>query len=259
MARKRLKLAIIFVGIVGFATVAYASYPVIDSAALAKLSEQIAAAKKQLEQLTEQSEFLNSISGSINEVNGSIGTLATITLPITSSENLASQLRSNLSCLMPSGLSWGINTDDLDFGSICSTTHKYRKAFFFNPEESKSDPGESKNLTFDDQDAKRREVQSRRENFLEDWTLRSIAAGDVHLAQAKETANAAQQLQEAAEQAKEIQERLAVSNKIQIALLRATAQQNQILAQMLKLHAAIALKAGLPADLVPSVDEGGEE
>lgn len=240
---------------------AHATWPVLDEAAVAKMTEQIKQAKKdfanqieQLEKLKEQVSFLTDIRDFISDVSDAIGEIATIVLPITSIESISAQLVRDTVCLMPDGVSWGIELDDLDLATICDLSSKYRRALFVDKDELGSS-------TLAEQNAKRQEVAARRDALLADVTSRSLAQGDKQIQQAKEINSTATELQSAANGAKTMQKRLAVSNQIMIAQLRADAERNQILAQMLKLQAAVALKAGLGADdFVSSEDdeEGGD-
>jgi hypothetical protein len=250
-SRKRLGF-FVTAALVLAAGAAYANYPVIDQAAIAKITEQIKQMSKDFANQIDQLSQLKASVGFLNEVSSAIGKAANITIPITSSENMASQLRSNLRCLMPKGSSWGIDTDELDFGSICNGTNTYRKAFFISDEPTEGSSGGK--LTFEELDARRKEVDRRREAYLADTTMRSMAMSDVQLKQAEETNKAAQELKSAADAAVTEQDRLAVLLNIQITQLRSQAQQTELLAQMLKLQTAMAMNAGLTKEKIATAD-----
>jgi len=245
MARKRLAL-LIAGGVLLAATTAYATYPVIDAAAIAKITEQIKQASKDFANQVDQLNQLKASVGFLNSLSSAVGSAANITVPITSSQNMAAQLRSNLRCLMPKGSSWGIDTDELDFGSICNGTQTYRKAFFVNYDaDETSGSGGTSGLSYEELDARRHEIDRRRQAFLADTTMRSMAMADVQLKQAEETNKAAEELKTAADAAVTEQDRLAVLLNIQVTQLRSQAQQTELLAQMLKLQTAVALSAGV--------------
>ena len=240
-------------------TPAQATWPVRDDAAIVKLIEQVKQAKKdfanQVEQLVElkkQLSFLTEIRDFINEVYDTIGDLATIVLPITSLDSVTAQLVRDTVCLMPDGLDWGIDFDDLNLFDICNLSSEYRRALFV-------DQDAISGSTVAEQNAAREEVVRRRDALLADVVSRSLAQGDVQIRQADDINEAATQLQSEANRAKTMQDRLAVSVQVQIAQLRADANRNQILAQMLKLHGAIALKAGLSPDDIPSEEDEESE
>jgi len=253
-------------GVLLAATAARAEYPVIDVSALGKFSQMLQQAAKDFENQFDQLQQLRATVGFLNQMQASIGRAGNITLPISSSANMASQLRSNMRCLMPKGLSWGIDTDDLDFGSICNSRQTYGKAFFINddPDDSSWGAGGSGSgtgsLGFDQLMARRQEVERRRQAFLADTTMRSMAMSDVQLKQAEETTKASDQLQSAADAAVTEQDRLAVLLNIQITQLRSQAQQTALMAQMLKLQTAMALNAGLSKEEIRNADTnlGGE-
>lgn len=261
MARKRVRTrkrlgALIVGGLVLAAGTAYATYPVIDAASIAKLSEQLNQAAKDFANQLEQLEQLKQSVGFLNELQSAVGSAANITVPITSSENMAGQLRSNLRCLMPKGTGWGIDTDELDIGSICNASRSYGKAFFISNEREEDSSG-SGPLSYEELDQRRREVERRRHAFLADTTMRSLAMGDVQLKQAEETNKAAQELKTAADAAVTEQDRLAVLLNIQVTQLRSQAQQTELLAQMLKLQTAMALNAGLTKEEIEETETAG--
>ncbi len=242
MARKRVRTrkrlgALIVGGLVLAAGTAYATYPVIDAASIAKLSEQLNQAAKDFANQLEQLEQLKQSVGFLNELQSAVGSAANITVPITSSENMAGQLRSNLRCLMPKGTGWGIDTEEVDFGSICNGSRTYGKAFFISGEREEDGSG-SGPLSYEELDARRREVDRRRHAFLADTTVRSLAMSDVQLKQAEETTKAAQELKTAADAA--VTERTPRrAAHIQVTQLAARRNRREILAQMLKLHTAM--------------------
>jgi len=260
MARPHLKrILLAVVGLVVAVPVANATYAVLDSAAVAKLVEQIkemkaqyAAELEQLGELKQSVSFLNDISGMTKEVQDAMGKVGSMTLPIPNLQKLSAQTKSDLRCLMPeSGLKWGIKTEDMNLGSICETSAKYRQALFFDGQAAKG-------MTFFEQDKVRKETSQRRTALLEDTAARSLAQADIQLKQADELNNAADQLQTDLNSAQTMQDRAHVQAQIGIAQTRAMARQTQLLAQLLKLQTATAIKAGLPADKIKEIMEGEE-
>lgn len=261
MAGKRLIAAVMAGSLLLSTTAAQATWPVLDEAALVKLTEQIKAAKKdfanqiqQLEELKKQLSFLTEIRNFINEVFDAVGEVASIILPITSLQSIAAQLARDTVCLLPDGISWGIQLDDLNLADICELSSRYHKELFASQDDLA-------NATPDQQQAMRQEVEAKRAALLADVASRSLALGDMQLEQVKDLNKTATDMQTQANGAKTLQKRLAVLNQIQIANLRAAAQRNQILAQMLKLQAAVAVRGGLGLDEVKGIvgDEDGND
>lgn len=252
VARTRLILSV--VGTIAVASVAYAEYPVIDTTAIGKLAEQIKEMKKQYQaeldqiiELKQQVAFLNDISGFTKEVQDSVGRISNLSLPIPNLQKMAAQTKGNMRCLMPdTSMKWGLKFDDLNFGSICETSAKYRQALFVDPEAMRG-------MTYAQQEQKRVEARHHRVALLEDASSRALAQADVQLKQADELNNAADQLQSDLAAAKTLQDRAHVQAQIQIAQLRGQAQQTQLLAQLLKVQTALAISVGLPADKVAEI------
>ncbi|CAA7619328.1 type IV secretion system protein [Magnetospirillum sp. UT-4] len=259
MARPRLtRMVLAVVGLVVAVPAAQATYAVLDSAAVAKAVEQIKELKnqaatqlQQLQELKQQVAFLNDISGFMKEVQDAVGLVANMSLPIPNLERIAAQTKSDMRCLMPDGLKWGIKTEDLNLGSICEASSAYRSALFV-------DPAATKGMSYADQERLRVQAAGRRTALIEDTTSRALAQADVQMKQADELNSAADQLQSDLAAAKTLQDREHVQAQVQVAGLRASARQLQLLAQMLKLQAAVAIKAGLPADRVKEITGEGE-
>jgi hypothetical protein len=256
MARKHLMAGAAALGLLLAVPAAQAAMAVIDGTAIGKaveqlkeLKSQLATQLEQLNALREQISFLNDITKFTNEVSNAIGQVANISLPMPNLEKIAAQTKGNMRCLMPDGVKWGIKTEDINLGSICDTSAKYRSALFADPEDMKG-------LTFAQQEAKRAEVTSNRSALLEDVTTRSLAQADVQIKQADELNSTADSLQTDLKAAQTLQDRAHIQAQAQIAQLRATAQQTQTLAQMLKLHAAMGIMAGMPADKIAEITKG---
>jgi len=218
---------------------------------LKSMQEQIKNQLAQLNELKQQVSFLNEISGLMDEVSNAIGKITHITLPIPNLDKIKGQIKSDARCLMPDGVGWGIKFTDLNFRSICDTSTKYREALFLSRDRLKK-------LSFTEQEAAGREVSTRRSALLADTSTRSLAQADVQMKQAEELNSTADSLQSALGNAETVQDRLHVIAQTEIAQTRAIAAQTQILAQMLKLQSAVAIKAGLAPDSVGEITEAKE-
>lgn len=252
MIRKRLLLAV--VGIMA-AGAAYAEYPTIDMTAIRELGKQLQELKKQyqaeldqLQELKQSVAFLDDITGFMSEVRDATGLIGAISLPITTLESMSAQAKGNLSCLIPdTSMKWGMKFEDLNLGSICETSSRYRAALF-------ADDKALEGLTFAEQEAHRDQAVNNRTALLEDTSSRALAHADVALKQSDELTRSADQLQSDLKAAKTLQDREHVNAQIGVAQLRGQAQQNQILAQMLKLQSALAVSLGLPVNKVKEIE-----
>lgn len=258
MARKRLTIALAVAGLLVLGVpAAQAAMAVFDSAAVAKaieqlkeLKAQLATEMEQLAELKQQVSFLNEITGFVNDLSDSVGDIISISLPIPNILQMAAQINSDMRCLMPDGMSWGIELSDLNLASICETSSKYRDALFVNDDELSSE-------AFVKSEEAWAKINERRTALLEDTAVRALAQGDVQLQQASEINEAADQLQDDLAGAKTVQDRLHVTAQAQILHARAMASQNQILAQQLRLMAIAEIKKGLPPSKVKEIT--GEE
>lgn len=234
---------------------AKAAYAVFDGTLIGYAIEEIKAAKEdlavqleQLNQLKQSLSFLNDISKFVNEVSSAIGELVNISLPIPNILKIQEQLQSDARCLMPDGMGWGIKLEDLNLASICESSSRYREALFLNQEKLKK-------MGYNEQRLARHLVNIRRNALVEDTTVRGLAQADVQLKNSEKISESADDLQKALNSAKTLQERAHIQAQIQLLQVRATASQNQILAQQLKLQAATATAAGLSPDQIEGSTE----
>ncbi|WP_051002441.1 hypothetical protein [Magnetospirillum molischianum] len=259
MARASVKAALLVsAALVLAAPAAQGAMAVFDGSMVGKAIEQIKAMQEQiknqlaqLSELKQQVGFLNEISGLMDEVSNAIGSITHITLPIPNLDKIKGQIKSDARCLMPDGAGWGIKFTDLNFGSICDTSTKYLDALFLDDKQMKDKP-------FTEQAAARNRIDTRRTALLADTSTRALAQADVQMKQAEELNATADSLQSALGNASTVQDRLHVLAQTEIAQTRALAAQTQILAQMLKLHSAAAIKAGIAPDSVKDVTEAKE-
>lgn len=254
--RKRLIAAFVAISMAFGVPAALAEYPVIDITAIKQAISQLTELKKQvanqLEEiihLKEMVSFLNDITSFTNDIMQSIGKITNIKLPIPNLDHMSAQTKGDLRCLTPDGLKWGIKFEDLNLGSICEISAKYRQSLF----------GDLKGLSWSEQQKARQDIEIRRSALLEDTVSRSLAQADVQLKQADEQNKTADKLQESLDAAETLQDRAHVQAQTNIAQLQATAQQTQILAQMLKLQAAVAIISGVSADKVDEIEKGASQ
>lgn len=253
MAGKRIA-ALAVVGVLALgAPAAQAGMAVFDEAALAQaiaqlkeMKAQLAAEFEQLAALKEQLSFLNEITGFVNDVSNAIGEIININLPIPNILQMAAQINSDMRCLMPDGLAWGISFSDLNLASICESSSKYRDALFVNDKDLTSQ-------AFVKSEDAWRKVEERRTALLEDTAVRGLAQGDVQLQQASQINKAADQLQDNLAAAATVQDRLHIAAQAQILQARAIASQNQMLAQQLRLQSIAEIKRGLPPSKVKDI------
>ena len=210
---------------------------VIDTTAVGKLTDQ-------LSKMQQQIETLNGISTTIQEQVDAIGKMGRITLPTLNVSKIGSRLRQDLQCLKPdfSKLMPNVNFEDLRWNSICQGSAAYRDTLFINPEDLVKLP------SWEDQEKVLQTINDRRRRILEEATSNGLAHGDIATRDVEHLNKAADDLASTTTAATTQNDRLAAIAEGQVILVRALAQQNQILATMLKVQSAFALQAGVRAD-----------
>ena len=240
---------------------AQAQMAVIDTAAIGKWSEQINKMTEQTEIGSEQLDGINDISLTAKDTVDAIGKAGEISLPIINAAKLGSQVRKDAMCLMPDleGLLPDLSFDDLNWSGICSAVPSYRGSLFIDPADTAETEGGDAALSGEELRVRRREINERRQTLLEDSVVKGLAGGDIANQSSEELVNASDELQQNVSGAKTQNDRLATIAQGQVLIVRAIGQQNQILAQLLKLHSLIALKSGLPVESIVPVPgtEGG--
>ena len=224
-----------------------AEYPVIDASALEKATQQLSEMKKQLEELQA---FNDKLQAQLN----AIGEAGQITVPLFNMAKVGSQLRQDAQCLIPdlSKLMPSVSFEDINFGSICEAASAYRQTLWV-------DPVTKRNLRYSERQKLREELEQRRENILVDITSKALAQGDIAADTALQLNEAADEHERNVQATTQSNERLNLIPQGQVMIARGIAQQNQILATMLKLQAAFIMKAGVPVDsiVVEEDEEGG--
>jgi len=214
-----------------------------DSVAIGKLIDQL---NKMQEQIT----TLGEIAKKSQEQIDAIGKAGQITLPGLNVAKMASQLRQDVQCLTPdlSKLMPNLEFENVDFGSVCQAGHAYRQALWI-------DKKDVTGLPWNEQVEIVEEVEARRENVLSDATEKGLGLADIAAKSVEETNKAADEKAASARGATTENERLAVIAESQPVIIRALAQQTQILAQMLKIQAAFSIRAGVPVNSLLSEED----
>ena len=212
---------------------------------VAKLTEQLTEMAKQLDELKKTSQ-------AVEDQAAAIGDFGSISIPIINSTRLGSQITQDLQCLKPDleKLMPNISFEELNWNSVCQAGSAYRKTLWLDPEQIKELP------SWKSREAATREVKIRRENVLSDATEKGMALSDTAQLHVDNTKKAADEIDKEADRADDEQKRFATLIKAQVALLRAQAHQNQLLATMLKVQSATALHIGVP---VESMMEEGDK
>ncbi|MBT4888732.1 MAG: hypothetical protein HON65_04170 [Rhodospirillales bacterium] len=235
--------------IAGLPVTAWAAMAVIDSAAIGKLSNQ-------LTKMQEQIDAVKDVSDKVQEQIDAVGKMGKITLPTFGLDTLGSAIRRDLQCLKPdfSKLMPSIDFEDVEINSVCEGAPIYRDTLWVDPEEIAKLP------TWEAREAAEKNVLERRERIFTDAITKAMAHADVAAKDVEQTNKAATELEGSLASSSTSNERLQVIGQGQIIIVRALAKQNQILAQLLKVQAAFALKAGVPVEGLadPDQKEGGE-
>lgn len=227
------------------AVAAWAAQPVFDAESVAKASETINELKKHGEVMAEGNRLMQ---GNIDAV----GAKTRLVIPGLDIPKIRRQLNADMQCLMPDfeGLMPGVEFDNIEFGSICNGRSTYEQTLTFDPES----PGAAQ-MTTSQREVVRNQVRDRRETVFNDAVLKSMAQGDTAIAAANEINEAATRLAGEAETASDLNSRMAVNNQALVILIRAQAQTNMLLAQLLKLQASHEAQFGMDVDVKP-VREG---
>ena len=130
MRRRRAMAAVVALALAAPGGRAAAEMPVIDTAAIAKFSEQITKLQRQIESLT-------AIQKSAQEQIDAVGRSGRITLPMIHIGKMAAQIASGARCLKPdfSKLMPRVDFRDVRVGSICDGAAMYGQTLFVRPED----------------------------------------------------------------------------------------------------------------------------
>lgn len=237
--RRRRRRRIILLSLILLATpgVAWAAMAVIDSSAIAKLTNQ-------LSKMQEQIQVLTGISDRVQKQIDAVGKMGKISLPILNAAKLASQIQRDVQCLKPdlSKLMPGIDLEDMDINSVCEGAPVYEQTLWVDPEKINKMPNWS------DREDSRRQVERRRQAVLKDAVTKGMAQADVSTKDVEQTNRAANELESSVASATTSNDRLQTIAQGQVLIVRALAQQNQILAQQLKVQSATTMAIGVPVE-----------
>jgi len=217
---------------------------VIDTAAIAKLTDQLTKMQKQIEVLTD-------VSGKIQEQIDAAGKFGQITLPIVSAAKIASQVRQGLVCLRPdfSKLMPNIDFEELNMDTICQASNVYEQTLWVDPKKLNKIP------TWQERNAAIQAVRDRRERILQDAASKGLATADIASKESEDTNKAADEIDAAADSATNQRAQLRVLQKALAMLMRGQAKEQQIQAQQLKVMSAVAIKMGVPPESLMSQKE----
>ena len=221
----------------------HAAKPVIDVKNIAEAKKMLSELKKQLEKLEEANEKLQ------EQVNA-IGRFGKISIPTINADKIRAQLTRDAGCLLPdlSRLLPNVEFDEIDFGSICEAGDAYRQKLWISPEALSK-------ISWNKKKEKLDEIRGRRENVLVDAASKGLGHADIAQKVADDANQAASEIDSAADSAKDTNTRLTVVAKALASSIRVQAQTNQILAQLLKVNSAFAMKAGVRVDNALAEDE----
>ena len=266
--RRRLKpAALALIAAVIMPSAGYAAYAVIDAGAIVKMTEQLSAAKEQIEELGQQTKWLGTLSQQTQKQIDAVGSMGRITLSDVGLKALSSRILRDAQCLKPdfSKLMPSLDLNELQFDSICSGADVYDEALWFDPndlaEADDWDDGASDRDKWGRQAKAREAVEARRQAITRDATTKGLAQADLAAGETAEANESAiQELAGAATSAETEQARLAVIANGVVLLNRQQAQTNQLLAQLLKVNSASLMAVTTSSyDVPPETAEGGGE
>ena len=119
---------------------ALATYPVHDSAAFGKLIDQFNKLQEQFDEMMKQTEFLSELSKKAQDQINAIGKLGQVVMPIVNLPKLVQQINKDVNCLLPdfSRLMPGVSLDEIDWQSLCARRVFYETSLWFDPEDPDS-------------------------------------------------------------------------------------------------------------------------
>ena len=221
-----------------------AAQPVFDSQGAANAAKQINEMKKQLEVLQEANQALT-------DQLTSLGAGVTIELPYLDPATLKNQITRGVQCLLPDleSLMPNVEFESVDIGDLCQRADVYRQTLVV-------DPAGFEERTPAERERMRSRARARREAVFEDSVLKGLAAGASGAEESQKLNEAADRLSREADSAENMNQRLAVIAKGQVLQIRATAQNNQLLAQLLKQQSAWYATSALGVEQLTENREG---
>ncbi len=224
---------------------ALATMPVLDNAALVKLTDQLTKLQQQIQATID-------VKNKVQEQIDAIGAVGKITIPTINIDALGAAIKRDAQCLMPdfSKLMPEINFEEMEINSVCEGAPVYRQTLWLDPDDIAELP------TWELRDAARKKVAARRERVFVDTVSKALAHADVATQDAVKTNKATDDLESTLDAAVDSRTTLHAIGDGQIVIARALTKQNQILAQLLKVQAAFAMRAGVPVEGLAAVDAG---
>lgn len=268
--KQRLRTAVLTLSlVVAVPSIGYAAMAVVDTGAIAQLAQQMNKLQEQVDQLRQQTEWLDTLSTQVQDQINAIGEMGQLTLPTLNLQKLTGQVMRDAQCLKPDfeKLMPGLSADALDFDSICGGSHAYEKALWFDPNDPESwalPDGMEWNASANADEKwrmrgrARQIVEARRRAVAKDAASKGLAQADLASGETAETnQKATEELEAATLAATTQQDRLAVIAQGQVLSNRQLVQQNQLLAQLLKVQSAMLMEMSTPAG-ERIEEEGGE-
>lgn len=294
--KRRLRIAALAAAIaVGVPVAAYATYPVIDTSAIAKLSDQLSKMQQQIDQLKQHTEWLTKLSAQVQDQLDAVGRLGKIALPLLNMEKVANQLLRDVQCLKPdlSRLMPGLRPEELDFGSICEGRDLYREMLWYDPDEVPADGQDgtagggttgsgsgsggagssipsggnpysqaggaavgAASARWRTLEEARKAVQARREELTKETATTGMAQADLAATKtAKANEEAVKDLENAAKAAQDTNTRLAVIAQGTVLQNRQLVQQNQMLAELVKIQSVMLMNMSTPVAKRPKAPD----
>lgn len=216
---------------------------VVDKLAIAEAQAQTAKLIKQLKNQLKQLEETKKILETANKQINAIGEMGKITIPSVNFQQISSQLVSDIGCLTPDfkNLMPNLKTENINMGSICSIGNAYRSNLMISKDDVKKTGGRK------EQAAAIREIKNSRSRIIADASTKGLAQSDLVIQKSVDTIKAAQEYKTAGSGAETSNERLQVLIEIGVAALQEQARANQLLAQLVKINASMAINTALPA------------
>ncbi|MGK2742644.1 hypothetical protein ACSHT0_17365 [Tepidicaulis sp. LMO-SS28] len=255
--------------VVAVPSIGYAAMAVVDTGAIAQLAQQMNKLQEQVDQLRQQTEWLDTLSTQVQDQINAIGEMGQLTLPTLNLQQLTGQVMRDAQCLKPDfeKLMPGLSSDELNFDSICGGSHAYEKALWFDPNDPESWPegiaweedGTSEEK-WANRAAARAVIEARRRAVTKDAASKGMAQADKAATDTAElNQKASEELEAATRAAKTQQDRLAVVAQGQVLTNRQLVQQNQLLAQLLKVQSTMLMEMSLSSTERGAVQEEGGE
>ncbi|MGK2742631.1 hypothetical protein ACSHT0_17300 [Tepidicaulis sp. LMO-SS28] len=268
--KQRLRTAALTLSlVVAVPSIGYAAMAVVDTGAIAQLAQQMNKLQEQVDQLRQQTEWLDTLSDQVQDQINAIGEMGQLTLPTLNLQKLTGQVMRDAQCLKPDfeKLMPGLSADALDFDSICGGSHAYEKALWFDPNDPESWPegiaweedGTSEEK-WANRAAARAVIEARRRAVTKDAASKGMAQADKAATDTAElNQKASEELEAATRAAQTQQDRLAVVAQGQVLTNRQLVQQNQLLAQLLKVQSTMLMEMSLSSTERGALQEEGGE